>query len=69
MENAGRATQGEELPGGCLRQVRLRINESLDLDATLQAVMDSARSLACAAYGVVTALGFPMLGMEGDSLQ
>ncbi|MCY4559746.1 MAG: hypothetical protein OXF79_25965, partial [Chloroflexi bacterium] len=39
-----------------LSQASLRINESLDFDAVLQGVLDSARSLTSARYGVMTLL-------------
>ena len=39
-----------------LSEASRRINESLDLDAVLQGVLDSARSLTAARYGVMTLL-------------
>ena len=39
-----------------LSQASLRINESLDFDQVLQGVLDSARSLTAARYGVMTLL-------------
>ena len=39
-----------------LSQASLRINESLDFDTVLQGVLDSARSLTGARYGVMTLL-------------
>ncbi|MCZ0940649.1 MAG: ATP-binding protein [Caldilineaceae bacterium] len=39
-----------------LSRASLRINQSLDFDAVLQSVLDSARSLAGARYGVLTLL-------------
>ena len=39
-----------------LSEASLRINESLDFDAVLQGVLDSARSLTTARYGVMTLL-------------
>ena len=39
-----------------LSQASLRINESLDLDTVLQGVLDSARALAGARYGVLAVL-------------
>ncbi len=39
-----------------LAQASLRINESLDFDTVLQGVLDSARSLTGARYGVITLL-------------
>ena len=39
-----------------LSEASLRINESLDLDTVLQGVLDSARSLTGARYGVITLL-------------
>ncbi|MCY3886914.1 MAG: response regulator [Chloroflexi bacterium] len=40
-----------------LSEASLRINESLDFDTVLQGVLDSARSLTAARYGVMTLLG------------
>ena len=39
-----------------LSEASLRINESLDFDTVLQGVLDSARSLTDARYGVITLL-------------
>ena len=39
-----------------LSQASLRINESLDFETVLQGVLDSARSLTDARYGVITLL-------------
>ena len=39
-----------------LSEASLRINESLDLDAVLQGILDSARSLTNARYGVIVTL-------------
>ena len=39
-----------------LSEASLRINESLDFDTVLQGVLDSARSLALARYGVISLL-------------
>ena len=39
-----------------LSEASLRINESLDFDTVLQWVLDSARSLTAARYGVITLL-------------
>ena len=39
-----------------LSDASLRINESLDLDDVLQGVLDSARILTGARYGVITTL-------------
>lgn len=39
-----------------LSQASPRINESLEFDAVLQGVLDFARSLAAARYGVMTRL-------------
>ena len=39
-----------------LSKASLRINESLDLDAVLQGILDSARSLTNARYGVIVTL-------------
>ncbi len=50
------------------------INESLDFDAVLQGVLDSARSLTSARYGVMTLLddgggvqGFLASGMKAEA--
>ena len=40
-----------------LSEASLRINESLDLDAVLQGVLDSARSLTDASYALITTIG------------
>ena len=59
MENAGQPVQGTDLTGdrlSRLSQASLRINESLDFDQVLQGVLDSARSLTSARYGVMTLL-------------
>ena len=40
-----------------LSEASLRINESLDLETVLQGVLDSARSLTGARYGVITTVG------------
>ena len=40
-----------------LSEASLRINESLDLETVLQGVLDSARSLTGAMYGVITVMG------------
>ena len=40
-----------------LSEASLRINESLDLDTVLQDVLDSARALTGARYGLITLLG------------
>ena len=39
-----------------LSEASLRINESLDLDTVLQEILDSARSLTDARYGVILTL-------------
>ncbi len=39
-----------------LSEASLRINESLDFDQVLQGVLDAARSLTAARYGVMTLL-------------
>ena len=39
-----------------LSEAGLRINESLDFDTVLQEVLDSARALTQARYGVITLL-------------
>ncbi len=60
MENApGRPAQGAEPPDdrlARLSQTILRINESLDVDTALRAVMEGARSLTRAPYSVITTL-------------
>ncbi|MYC38437.1 MAG: response regulator [Chloroflexi bacterium] len=56
MENEGQPTQGTEPLGdrlSRLSQASLRINESLDVDTALRAVMDSARSLTDAPYAAI----------------
>ena len=40
-----------------LSEASLRINESLDLQAVLQEVLDSARALTGARHGLITTLG------------
>ena len=56
-----------------LSEASLRINESLDFDTVLQGVLDSARSLTGARYGVITLLDdqgrpqdFLSSGMSGE---
>ena len=56
-----------------LSEASLRINESLDFDTVLQGVLDSARSLTAARYGVITLLDdsggvqdFLSSGMTGE---
>ena len=39
-----------------LSEASLRINESLDLDTVLQEILDSARTLTDALYGVIVSL-------------
>ena len=59
MENEGQPIQGMETAGdrlSRLSQATLRINESLDIDTALQAVMESACSLTRAPYSVITTL-------------
>ena len=60
MENApGRPAQATEPPDGRLSrlsQAISRINESLDVDTALRAVMEGARSLTGAPYAVITTL-------------
>ena len=59
MQNAGeRERENEALRDRLSRlsQASLRINESLDFDTVLQGVLDSARSLTGARYGVITLL-------------
>ena len=56
MEHADQRPPGTEPPGdrlSRLSQASLRINESLDVDTALQAVMESARSLTDAPYAVI----------------
>ena len=59
MENACQPVQGME-PGpdhlSRLSQASLRINESLDIDRALRAVMEGARLLTRAPYSVISAL-------------
>ena len=47
-----------------LSAASLRINESLEFDQVLQGVLDSARSLTCARYGVMT-----LLDKDGGTLE
>ncbi len=59
MENDGQPARGGELPGERLTrlsQASLRINESLDVDTALQAVMESSRSLLQAPYAAIITL-------------
>ena len=59
MENDGQPAPGGELPGERLTrlsQASLRINESLDVDTALQAVMENARSLLQAPYASIVTL-------------
>ncbi len=59
MENDGPPALGGELPGERLTrlsQASLRINESLDVDTALQAVMENARSLSRAPYAAIITL-------------
>ena len=59
MENSGQRPPRAEPPGdrlSRLSQASLRINESLDVDTALQAVMESARSLTDAPYAVIITL-------------
>ena len=80
MENApGRPAQGAELPDdrlSRLSQTILRINESLDVDTALRAVMDGARSLTRAPYSVITTLDESgrvedhlVLGLDSDDVE
>ncbi len=58
-ENNGPPANGTDSPGERLSRLSaasLRINESLDFDTVLQGVLDSARSLTAARYGVMTLL-------------
>ena len=59
VENDGQPAQGLDSPGdrlSRLSQASLRINESLDVETALRAVMDSARSLTRATHAVITTL-------------
>ena len=59
MKNAGElARENEALRQRLSRlsEASLRINESLDFETVLQGVLDSARSLTGARYGVITLL-------------
>ncbi len=59
MDNAGRAFHEAKSAGdrlSRLSQASLRINESLDVDTALRAVMEGARSLTRAPYAVITTL-------------
>ncbi len=59
MENADRQPRSTEPSSGrlsLLSAASLRINESLDVDAALQAVMESARSLTHAPYAAIITL-------------
>ena len=60
MENAGELTQENEALRerlSRLSEASLRINESLDFEAVLQGVLDSACSLTGARYGVIALVG------------
>ena len=59
-----------------LSEASIRINESLDLDTILQGILDSARSLTDARYGVITTLDdagqvedFLTSGLTTDDIQ
>ena len=59
LKNTGDRDQQTEAPRNRLSQLSvatLRINESLDLDTVLQEILDSARSLTDAQYGVIVTL-------------
>ena len=59
LENNGPPDNGTDSPGDRLSRLSaasLRINGSLDFDTVLQGVLDSARSLTAARYGVMTLL-------------
>ena len=59
MKNTDEPDQQKEEPRNRLSQLSeasLRINESLDLDTVLQEILDSARSLTDARYGVIVTL-------------
>ena len=76
LENNGPPANGTEPPGDRLSRLSaasLRINDSLDFDTVLQGVLDSARSLTSARYGVMTLLDdgggvrdFLSSGMTGE---
>ena len=76
MENADQPVRETESPEDRLSRLSaasLRINESLDFDTVLQGVLDSARSLTAARYGVMTLLDdaggvqdFLSSGMTGE---
>ena len=79
MENNGPPANGTDSPGDRLSRLSaasLRINESLDFDTVLQGVLDSARSLTAARYGVMTLLDdegrvqdFMSSGMTGEEAE
>ncbi|MCY3690726.1 MAG: hypothetical protein OXH30_01810, partial [Chloroflexi bacterium] len=50
-----------------LSEASLRINESLDVDAVMQGVLDSACSLTGARYGVMALLGQGGTATRGSS--
>ena len=59
MEDTDERDQQTEAPRNRLSRLSeasLRINESLDLDTVLQEILDSARSLTDARYGVLITL-------------
>ena len=59
MEKADQQPRGMETPGDRLTrlsQASLRINESLDMDTALRAVMEGARSLTRATHALITTL-------------
>ena len=76
MENNGPPASGTDPAADRLSRLSaasLRINESLDFDTVLQGVLDSARSLTAARYGVMTLLDdaggvqdFLSSGMTGE---
>jgi len=76
LENNGPPASGTDPAGDRLSRLSaasLRINESLDFDTVLQGVLDSARSLTAARYGVMTLLDeaggvqhFLSSGMTGE---
>ncbi len=76
MENADQRPQKTVPPGdrlSRLSQASLRINESLDMETALRAVMDGARSLIRAPYAVITTLDasglvedYLALGLDSD---
>ena len=79
MDNSGKPFQGMDPAGdrlSRLSQASLRINESLDVDTALRAVMDGARSLTGVPYSVITTLDDSgrvedhlVLGLDPDDVE